>query len=72
MKRTICKRCGTVLLPNVSSDMDIVSEANGKREVCEIECKNCKFVKRFVINEKYKLWVDQSVAIKEVVQPNND
>lgn len=72
MKRTLCKRCGIVLVPGLSSEIDIKSEANNTRKVFEMECSNCSFVKRFVLNPNYKLWIDQPEAIKEVIQPGTD
>lgn len=72
MKRTLCKRCGIVLVPGSSSEIDIKSEANNTRKVFETECTNCNFVKRFVLNSNYNLWTDKLEAIKEVIQPGID
>lgn len=64
IKRTICKRCGNILRPGTSADCSIDPK---NRTVCCIECGKCKFIKRFTINAKYKLWLDDPAAITATI-----
>ena len=32
-----------------------------------LTCQKCSFIKRFIINDNYKLWFDDPTAIKETV-----
>lgn len=68
VKRTICKRCGLVLKPGISSELNL--DRNGNKKVCRIECAKCGFSKRFVLNPKYNLWLDDEKSINEVILPN--
>lgn len=68
VKRTICKRCGLILLPGTSSDLTI--ETEHKQDVCKIQCTKCGFRKNYVLNEKYDLWLDNEASIKEVIESN--
>lgn len=69
VKRTICKRCGLILKPGISAELNINLEVN-KRRVCEIRCLKCFAVKRFVMNPKYDLWLDDERSVVGVFQPN--
>lgn len=53
MKRTICKRCDSVLIPGMTSSEAITnSSKNGRKpwaDVLEVRCSNCGSVKRFPV-----------------------
>lgn len=65
LKRTICKRCGTILKPGSTADCTMNAQ---NRNVFQIVCGTCQFVKRFHINSKYKMWLDDARAIKETMR----
>lgn len=62
VKRTICKRCGYILLAGSSAAMRM-DVANPK--LCELVCGQCGFVRRFTVNAKYSSWLDDPLAVKE-------
>jgi ribonuclease P protein subunit RPR2 len=51
VKRSICKRCGALLLPRQTSSQALVNESKGGRkpwaDVYEVRCLKCQAVKRF-------------------------
>ncbi|KAK9967659.1 hypothetical protein ABG768_002039 [Culter alburnus] len=61
VKRTICKKCCTLLVPGVTST---VRQKRGPRRQRKtvVRCLSCGLTKRFPNNPKYKLWVDQPEA----------
>lgn len=71
MKRTICKKCGLILKPGISTELNITSEQNGKTKICSIKCSKCTFTKRYVLNKNYDLWFDNENSIKEIMQPDD-
>lgn len=71
MKRTICKQCGLVMKPGISAKMTITDELIDKSNECLIKCLKCDTSKRFVIKDKYNLWLDRPEAISEIIQPSD-
>lgn len=67
VKRSLCKRCGIVLVVGSSALLEVLSEQNGKTETCQIECLHCRSVRRFVVNPKYDMWLDNPKAVKETI-----
>ncbi|XP_017548818.1 ribonuclease P protein subunit p21 [Pygocentrus nattereri] len=61
VKRTICKRCCSLLIPGVTST---VRQKRGPRRqrVTVIRCLSCGLTRRFPNNPKHQLWVDQPEA----------
>lgn len=70
MKRTICKQCGLLLRPGLSAELSIQDEHRDDINACLIKCDKCNTNKRFVVNSKYKLWLDTRESIAEVLIPN--
>lgn len=70
MKRTICKQCGLVLKPGISAELTIENECRDDINSCLIKCDKCSAIKRFVVNPKYDLWLDNQESINEVLTPN--
>lgn len=62
IKRTICKRCGNVLIPGTSSDIEI-SPNNPK--LCEIKCRKCGCLRRFTMTGEYRSWLDDPQSIRD-------
>lgn len=69
IKRTICKRCDSLLVPGVSSTNRIENPSKGGKkpwaDVLVVECNACGAVKRFPVGiemlkekrgNKFKLW----------------
>uniref|UniRef100_A0A8C1SKZ5 Ribonuclease P 21 subunit n=1 Tax=Cyprinus carpio TaxID=7962 RepID=A0A8C1SKZ5_CYPCA len=61
VKRTICKKCCTLLIPGVTST---VRQKRGpmRRRKTIVRCLSCGVTKQFPNNPKHKLWVDQAEA----------
>ncbi|XP_016131580.1 ribonuclease P protein subunit p21-like [Sinocyclocheilus grahami] len=61
VKRTICKKCCTLLIPGVTST---VRQKRGpwRQRKTVVRCLSCGLTKRFPNNPKHKLWVDQPEA----------
>ncbi|XP_030631885.1 ribonuclease P protein subunit p21 isoform X1 [Chanos chanos] len=60
VKRTVCKRCCTLLVPGVTAT---VRQKRHKREcVTVVRCLSCGLTKKFPNNPKHHLWVDQPEA----------
>lgn len=71
LKRTICKKCGLILKPGLTATLNVTAEQNGKTKVCSIECTKCGFVKRYVLNKNYSLWLDNEASVKEILEPDD-
>uniref|UniRef100_A0A673I0Y9 Ribonuclease P 21 subunit n=2 Tax=Cyprininae TaxID=2743694 RepID=A0A673I0Y9_9TELE len=56
VKRTICKKCCTLLIPGVTSTV------RQKSKSTIVRCLSCGLTKQFPNNPKHKLWVDQPEA----------
>ncbi|XP_026861313.1 ribonuclease P protein subunit p21 isoform X2 [Electrophorus electricus] len=70
VKRTICKKCCSLLIPGVTST---VRQRRGSRRqrVTVVRCLSCGFTKTFQNNPKYHLWVDQPEAqLENLPQPD--
>ncbi|XP_053563530.1 ribonuclease P protein subunit p21 isoform X2 [Bombina bombina] len=63
IKRTICKRCSSLLLPGVTSTVRQKKHHGQRRTV--VRCLSCGHTKRFLNNPNYKLWCDQPQALLE-------
>ncbi|KAG9266575.1 ribonuclease P protein subunit p21-like, partial [Astyanax mexicanus] len=60
VKRTLCKRCCSLLIPGVTST---VRQSNRRRQsVTVIRCVSCGLTRTFPNNPKHQLWVDQPEA----------
>ncbi|XP_006816338.1 ribonuclease P protein subunit p21-like [Saccoglossus kowalevskii] len=56
VKRTICKRCHTLLLPGITSTVRM--RAKRERHLV-VTCIFCKQVKRFLTREGHQLWSEK-------------
>ncbi|XP_053310970.1 ribonuclease P protein subunit p21 [Spea bombifrons] len=63
VKRTICKRCSSLLIPGVTSTVR-QKKCRGQRKTV-IRCLSCGLTKRFLSNPDYKLWCEQPEALLE-------
>ncbi|XP_065100749.1 ribonuclease P protein subunit p21 [Paramisgurnus dabryanus] len=70
VKRSICKKCCTLLIPGVTSTVRQKSGPRGQRKTV-VRCLSCGLTKRFPNNPKYKLWVDQPEAQLENQTPQD-
>ncbi|NP_001003530.1 ribonuclease P protein subunit p21 [Danio rerio] len=61
VKRTICKKCYTLLIPGVTSTVR-QKRGKGRQRKTVVRCLSCGLTKRFPNNPKHKLWVDQPEA----------
>ncbi|XP_065899312.1 ribonuclease P protein subunit p21-like [Dysidea avara] len=60
MKRTVCKRCNTLLIPGKTSS----SRLRSRREKhVVVKCWTCGMVKRYKTAPGYALWCDRSENI---------
>lgn len=79
IKRTICKRCDSLLVPGVSSTTRIENPSKGGKkpwaDVLVVECNACGAVKRFPVGmevlkekrgRKFKLWSETDDDPSEV------
>ncbi|KAG5681764.1 hypothetical protein PVAND_011173 [Polypedilum vanderplanki] len=62
IKRDMCKRCSTFLTPQTA---EVIPENDTS---VLIECKQCGFKKRYLINDYYKLWCEKDSAILETIE----
>ncbi|CAH2223072.1 ribonuclease P subunit p21 [Pelobates cultripes] len=69
IKRTICKRCSSLLLPGVTCTVR-QKKHRGQRQTV-VRCLSCGLIKRFLSNPNYKLWCEQPEALLEN-QPKAD
>ncbi|XP_072516348.1 ribonuclease P protein subunit p21 [Salminus brasiliensis] len=60
VKRTLCKRCCSLLIPGVTSTV----RQRGRRgqRLTVIRCLSCGLTRKFPNNPKHQLWVDQPEA----------
>ncbi|KAG9266974.1 ribonuclease P protein subunit p21 [Astyanax mexicanus] len=60
VKRTLCKRCCSLLIPGVTS----TARQRSRRRQCVtvIRCLSCGLSRKFPNNPKHQLWVDQPEA----------
>lgn len=60
MKRSICKKCNTVMIPGMSMRIRMENESRGKHakhDMLIYECIKCGCVKRFPVGKgEYALW----------------
>ncbi|XP_043078185.1 ribonuclease P protein subunit p21 [Puntigrus tetrazona] len=61
IKRTVCKKCCTLLIPGVTSTVRQKRGAMRQRKTV-VRCLSCGLTKHFPNNPKHKLWVDQPEA----------
>uniref|UniRef100_A0A8C1AC28 Ribonuclease P 21 subunit n=1 Tax=Cyprinus carpio carpio TaxID=630221 RepID=A0A8C1AC28_CYPCA len=61
VKRTICKKCCTLLIPGVTSTVRQKRGPMRQRKTI-VRCLSCGVTKQFPNNPKHKLWVDQAEA----------
>lgn len=64
LKRSICKRCQTPLIPGETARVRLTS-----RPVKGVKwtCLTCRNTKRFPTKRGYKLWLEQPEAVVEVL-----
>ncbi|KAL4631052.1 ribonuclease P protein subunit p21 [Arapaima gigas] len=60
VKRTVCKRCWTLLVPGVTST--VRQRRNGRHRMTIVRCLSCGLTRRFLNNPNHQLWVDQPEA----------
>lgn len=65
VKRDLCKGCGNLLKPGVSSRNRVRS---GKMI---LTCLRCGTIKRFPLNTDYNLWIEREEACLEVIEVPN-
>ncbi|XP_030060018.1 ribonuclease P protein subunit p21 isoform X1 [Microcaecilia unicolor] len=63
VKRTICKRCYSLLLPGITATVRQRRHYGQRRTV--VRCLSCGLTKRFLNNPNYKLWSEQPEALLE-------
>nr|XP_033797222.1 ribonuclease P protein subunit p21 [Geotrypetes seraphini]XP_033797223.1 ribonuclease P protein subunit p21 [Geotrypetes seraphini]XP_033797224.1 ribonuclease P protein subunit p21 [Geotrypetes seraphini]XP_033797225.1 ribonuclease P protein subunit p21 [Geotrypetes seraphini]XP_033797226.1 ribonuclease P protein subunit p21 [Geotrypetes seraphini]XP_033797227.1 ribonuclease P protein subunit p21 [Geotrypetes seraphini] len=63
VKRTICKRCCSLLLPGITATIRQRRHYGQRRTV--VRCLSCGLTKRFLNNPNYKLWAEQLEALLE-------
>ncbi|XP_060679604.1 ribonuclease P protein subunit p21 [Hemiscyllium ocellatum] len=60
VKRTICKRCSTLLIPGITA---VVRQRGGRRKSVTVRCLACSLTKRFPRNPPgYVLWAERPEA----------
>ncbi|XP_075708911.1 ribonuclease P protein subunit p21 isoform X1 [Rhinoderma darwinii] len=69
IKRTICKRCSSLLLSGVTCTVRL-RKRRGQR-LTLVRCLSCGHTKRFLNNPNHKLWSEQPEALLEN-QPKPD
>ncbi|XP_076847741.1 ribonuclease P protein subunit p21 [Brachyhypopomus gauderio] len=70
VKRTICKKCYSLLIPGVTST---VRQRRGSRRqrMTVVRCLNCGLTKSFQNNPSHQLWVDRPEAqLENLSQPS--
>ncbi|XP_069507607.1 ribonuclease P protein subunit p21 [Ambystoma mexicanum] len=71
VKRTICKRCHSLLLPGITATVRQRRRRNHRPRRTVVRCISCGLVKGFVNDPNYKLWSEQPEARLEN-QPKKD
>ncbi|KPP61732.1 hypothetical protein Z043_120139 [Scleropages formosus] len=61
VKRTICKKCCSLLVPGVTATVR-QRRCSRRRRVTVVRCLSCGQTKRFLNNPEHRLWVDQPEA----------
>ncbi|XP_059425380.1 ribonuclease P protein subunit p21-like [Carassius carassius] len=61
LKRTICKKCCTLLIPGVTSTV-LQKRGPMRQRKTVVRCLSCGLIKQFPNNPKHELWVDQPEA----------
>ncbi|KAM9321655.1 ribonuclease P protein subunit p21-like [Gastrophryne carolinensis] len=69
IKRTICKRCSSLLLPGITCTVRQRKRRGQRRTV--VRCLSCGLTKHFLSDPNHKLWCDQPEALLEN-QPKPD
>ncbi|KAB0804222.1 hypothetical protein PPYR_01192 [Photinus pyralis] len=62
VKRSICKRCHTLMIPGVSAQVRI------RKKQLRWKCGKCLATKVFKTNPEYKLWIDHKEAVVETLR----
>eukprot|EP00079_Xenopus_tropicalis_P032877 XP_017946648.1 PREDICTED: ribonuclease P protein subunit p21 isoform X1 [Xenopus tropicalis] len=70
VKRTICKKCSSLLISGVTSTVRQKKKLRGQRKTV-VKCLTCGLTNRFLSNPNYKLWCEQPEALLEN-QPKTD
>ncbi|KAI8494968.1 Ribonuclease P protein subunit p21 [Branchiostoma belcheri] len=60
VKRTICKRCDSLLIPGVTATVRI--RAKREKHVV-VTCLECRMVRRFLARKDYQLWTDLPTSL---------
>ncbi|KAM4700897.1 ribonuclease P protein subunit p21-like [Discoglossus pictus] len=63
VKRTICKRCSSLLVPGITSTVR-QKKHHGQRQTV-VRCLSCGLTKRFINNPNYQLWCERPEALLE-------
>lgn len=62
VKRTICKKCNSLLIPGISAKVRI----RKKRSLWH--CNKCHATKSFNCQSNYKLWIEDPKSIVEILE----
>ncbi|RCK62834.1 Ribonuclease P protein subunit RPR2 [Candida viswanathii] len=67
LKRSICKKCNTLLIPGLTVTIYIENLSREKLQHCDVlvnKCSNCGECKRFPVgkNRDYQLFVDRTIT----------
>ncbi|CAH1274103.1 RPP21 [Branchiostoma lanceolatum] len=60
VKRTICKRCDSLLIPGVTATVRI--RAKREKHVV-VTCLECRMVRRFLARKDYQLWTELPTSL---------
>lgn len=69
IKRTICKRCGLILVIDTTVTIEAADENDTS---IKLICKKCKYEFTYINNPKHKLWVEQKEAVIEAINFQSD
>ncbi|XP_059610940.1 uncharacterized protein LOC132257901 [Phlebotomus argentipes] len=64
VKRSLCKKCSIFLKPGETADIDVKETP---QKVSIISCRRCGFRKRYHINSKYSMWLDNPDSVAEAL-----
>lgn len=62
VKRSICKRCHTLMIPGINSQIRI------RKKRLRWNCNKCSNSKFFKTDPSHKLWIDNKEAIVEILR----